>query len=640
MVLVYPDLSAVALSWDWLTLEPLEGELVFSFDETQRTTEDLSELSDSELETGLEITQRGSVLDPGIARFLLQVQPILVRGDYFNDDLRETRDGDFLSYLAHVDLFQETQGAFSGSLLASETTETNIGSLGSRSENEVGNRAATLRWEYPILPLQFSYRERSLKQLFRSGLSGATSDRDENLETFSISGNTSKMRLILEHQSLDDRVETRNQDYKLDTGLWSHKLKWGSGSILNSQLDFYDRTGFNAWKRLTILENAMIRHTDNLRSSTSYRFSSVDQDFESTEHHAETRVMHSYLQNLTTTGQLSGLTRNSDLEDETQWHTGLDTAYRKRDLFGASVTANIGAAYQLTDRVSEQGLLVVNDEPHTMPISGIVTLNKRFIISGSIIVTDADSVVVFSEGFDYEIFSAVEDLTQLIVIPGGRIGSGDRVLVSYRASSLPSLEYSTVFTHYSLGFDFGWFRFLHQDNRSNDNLISGAGESFLNDQRFTNTEIEFRWDVGRVSTRFGAERNFVRSGSFKTTTYTLRQQLSYVPSPKLAVNLNFVESTFNTNGLDTDLYNLELSATWRPVSSLSIRPSLGAWQRTDEGLGVAGQERDDEFQTAGIRVRWAYRKVTMDFNYFRNQRIIDSRQTDEDRLMFNLRRRF
>ncbi|MCG8123109.1 MAG: hypothetical protein N0E55_03945, partial [Candidatus Thiodiazotropha taylori] len=190
---------------------------------------------------------------------------------------------------------------------------------------------------------------------------------------------------------------SRNQDYELDRANISHHLLWGRNSQLDSNLNYTDRTGFNANERLTISESARIQHLDNLHSRTSYHYQSTEQTIENTEHGGRFELHHRLYNNLNTMGYANLNKRESDDLDEDKWRVGLEARYTKNKLLGAYISAGVRASYQETDRVSTLGTIDVIDESQAVPFTGAILLEQRFIITSTIVVTDSDGVTVYDE---------------------------------------------------------------------------------------------------------------------------------------------------------------------------------------------------------------------------------------------------
>ena len=633
--------SVDAQAWNWLTLYPLEVEAILRFDGTDRTSDNSEHGTDTEWRAGVSLSLEGYTLDPAIARYLLRLEPTWTTGKIKTNDVTDKRSGNFLNYLIQADILQGTPGPVGFNLALVQTNDLNTGSLGSRYDNEIQDNTAIFNWKNSAFPMRLMYNSRTLKQKFRSSLNSPISERNEKLDTWTIEGSSSKTDLLLEHQSMDDRVPTRNNDYILDRANLNHRLLWGHGSSLRSWWDYWDRTGFNANRRLTISETAHIQHRENVSSRSTYRFYQVTQAFKTTEHSGLFQLEHELYRNLRTEGELGGLTRTSDVVDETQWRAGLRGHYNKSNLlFGGDVSAGLGYAYQLTDRESKLGLIEVVDEAHVVPLAGDVILGGRFILISTIIVTDSAGQLVYNQGLDYEVFTLTEDLTQIQTIPGGRIETGTTILVSYKAQALPTQEFSTTFATVSLGYNLGWMRFWHYDNQSNDNLLSGEGESLLIDRRDTTTSLEFIWQIAEIDTRVMAERRYNLAGEYESTAYTFRQAFGWAASEKAVLSLLLSQQFIESTDRDTNQYYVELSVDWRPLNSLQVRPVVGAWKRHDKWVDEALGERDDTFISAGVRLRWHYRKVIFDMDYYYNQRTINDFQTNEHRLRLNLLRRF
>jgi hypothetical protein len=624
---------------EWLQLQPGTAEAFIRFDGTYRSADSAGDSNDSDLEAGFRFRRGGFMLDPAIANFYLQLEPYFSQGKS-TGAVTEDRDGNFFNYIGRLSLFQEAPGPFAYDFSASRNSGNTDGSLGNRTENDVETRFVQMRWKNRAFPTFLQYEEKMLEQFFRSAFGSGSSDRDEVLKSLSLSGRSSKTTLNLEREWMDDKNLLRNNDYQENRGRLAHRLKWNNASSLRSRIDYTDRTGFNAFRQFNLSETAIINHTDSLTSTSVYRYDSIKRVEESRTKFGEFRLRHRLYTNLATTAHVSDTSIQSDILDEQQEQLGLEFDYRKTSLFGATVNARIGKSYREIDRVSQSGLKDIINESQTVPLAGDVILDERFVITASIIVTDASAIQVFIEGLDYEVFAAGNDLTQLLVIPGGQINVGDTILISYQAENLPTLKFSTTQTDINFRMDWGWVAISHRDNSSDDKRISGAASSFLIDHRYTNTDIQFRWGKDNLDARFGAERRLIRSGVFETTTYTARQSVSFKQSRLLSMDLSISETFSRSDTQDTDLYNLQYSLNWRPSARLSIRPTIGAWKRTDKGITVGPMKRKDSFLSAGFDIRWSFRKLTLDLRYFHNRRGTDTFDTDEDRVMFTLKRRF
>jgi len=438
-------------------------------------------------------------------------------------------------------------------------------------------------------------------------------------------------------------VIATDNDYDLDQANVSHRLTWGRDSELWSRIDYFNRTGYLANERLTLDENARIRHTENTFSRLNYRYYSVVQNVETDNEFIKYEFNHEIYKNLTNNFNLNSNSLRSDNEKEDVLGAGIESRYRKQKFFGGSVNAGVGLDYWRTDRVSSGGLIDVIGESYVVPLNGALTLTYRLIVLSSIVVTNFDGSVVYIDGLDYTVNTLADNFTEILIIPGGQINTGDTIQVSYQYATSPSQEFSTTQTRYNLGFDLNWMRVSHSDRRSEDSPIAGADTSFLNDTRFTLTDLEFRWELFSAEMLFAAERRFSKTGGTQSTTYTYQQRFSWKDNRKINWNLSLVESFTEQDIRDSELYSLDLWADWRPLGNMTVRPSLGVWKREDIGDQF---DSTDEFVTAGLSLNWNYRKLVVNFSYFHNKRdlirenSVSDTKTDEDRIMFKLTRKF
>lgn len=627
-----------------LVFYPTEVEAILDLDYTDRTNNS-GRTKERAWDFGARINQEAFYLDPGIARFRLDIEPVVSNNHYESGSTTSEQDGEILNYLLQADLLRDTPGAFAFDFNAQKSTEQETGSLGSRYDSERDSVQALASWKNSAFPMSLSIERESLDQEFESTPGATVSERDEVAESWSLSGRSSKLSLRIDHLDQDDRIVSRDNDFVQDQANLLHQLEWGKASSLTSRINSYERTGFNANERVSWAETVRIQHTDQLFSRTSYQNNSIKQNIEFEENILKLQLNHRLYQNLTTNATLDFEDNESDIQEETINGIDIHSRYQKQDFFGASVNAGLGAGYQDTERDTSNGAIDVIDESHVVPLNSAIILGNRFIIISSIVVTDNTGAVTYTIGTDYNVNSVGGDQTEIQVVPGGPINSGDTLLVSYQATALPTQDFSTTNLRYSLGANFDWFRFSHSDRKIDNKLRSGADQIYLNDSRYTTTDIEFRGNLEEIELSFDAQRDFSSSAGFDTTTYTYRQMLAWQTSPQARLNVSLTESFIEQSIRETDIYSLRTSIDWRPRPRLTIRPVVVIWNRKDKDT-ASSDERDDDFLNLGVTLNWQYRKVSMKLDYRHNEREVDTGQfntssdSEEDRILFRLSRRF
>ena len=637
----------------WFYFDPVKFEAAISFNGSLRRDDTGNTAQDSNWKTGLKLSQNMYFLDPGIATLSLQLEPAYSwqYADYTynrsNGNRVEVEDfsGRLLSYAVNASLFRDMPIPIVADFGAQQGTSINNGSLGSRYRSESSSWFANVVWEFKPFPMSFRYDQVDFVQSNLSGPRGYLTERDELLKIAAISAESSKLKLEIEHLDMDDRVESRQQDYVSDTIALNHLFSWGRDSSLHSRLNYYDRSGFNGNERFTLEENARIQHTENLSSNSRYRFNTGGQTFTANQHFGEFRMQHQLYSNLYTYGRGAASYLESSGADETLWLTELGAQYQKADLFGAAVSGGASLSYGETNRDSSQLLTEVLDEAYTVPVNGFVLLNSRYILAATIIVTNDDGTVVYVEGADYIVLDEVDGLTQLQILPAGRIVTGDLILVSYKALALPSQKYSTTITSYNLGISLGWVNASHSHRNLDNRRISGASDFFLQDDLNDTTNLQFRWKMADIDTSVSATRNYRKVGVYEATSYVFTQDLTW-PYRGSLWSLTLQESFSESKDRNYDSYNLALQARWNPLPNLSINPNLGIWKTVDETFdGNVSYKLDDVYASIGFSLSWWYRDITLSVYYQHNQRDttrtgVFDRRTLDDRLAFYLTRRF
>lgn len=635
---------------EWPVFGPVKMEALLNYDYWKRQRED-SVSNQYDLAVGLSIEGQGYWLDPEILGIYYYLEPFYVLSNYsarstvanVSDQLNDDdRRGYAINYDLLIDILPGTTLPYHSTINFGQAFTVNNGSFGRHSETDLKYGNLSLEWQNLYFPLTLKYEVRDNYTVSDPGFDRRRFIRDDLDQRLILRGKSSKTFMELEHRSLNDRVVERNNDFDEDRFNLRHQLPWGSDSGLQSRFDYRNRDGFNAFKRTILDELARIKHGENLRSETRYQFRSTIQSQTTTANTGTFRLIHQTYTNLNSIGNLRlEDTRNDDTQLK-EHGGGLAFAYNKPDFLGATVTARLSADYSINDLDSNAGFYEIIDQPYLVPLSGIITLEDRFIAPETIIVTDATSTVVYVEGLDYEVNQIIDNLTQVFILPGSQIIVGETVLISYKAAIIPSSKFSSLNTATGFSIKKNWFSFSYFDTQIRYDTISGNGGQFLADTRTQTALLGITWDMTRTSNQFSAERRFYKNGLFGTTTYTLTQSVNLSLSTRMMLNFRISGSQSTSDLEKTDMYMLNLDFLWRPSPPWTIRPTLGAWKRKRNPTipGSVSGIIDERVLSASLNVRWAFRKIILDLNLRHNDRVADGADFVDDNVSLNMRRRF
>jgi hypothetical protein len=618
----------------WLSLGPRQGESITEFDGYTRRTGEDQKVTDYELESRYRLRQGGFIINPRLAAFSVEIEPAFTTGQFKSETRSEDRENTFLRYSGDLSVLRGSGLPVSFNASATRASGTSEASLGSQSDFVTDNRYAALNVNLRYFTSTIDYSERLIDQSFRSGFTSVTRERDEALRTIRFRGRSSKMSLEIERRWFDDRIEVADRDFTTHSVTLSNSLGWGRGSNFNSRADYLNRSGLRAFERLNIKERVRLQHTENIKSSLGYQFSSVTQTTSTTQHSGDLRLSHRLYTNLTTSLNFDGSFSDSATSNNMQYGAGLNIGYQKKIPWEGRLSTGIGASRRINDRESKAGFVEVLDESQSVDLARTVVLNRRFINSASIVITDDAGIVVFDLGMDYTVASVAGNLTEIRILPGGQINIGDEILVSYDFEQLPSVKFFTDNINYRVALDFGWARFFHQASRTNQELISGVDERSLTDRTQSTTGANFRWDRPATRATFRIEQRSTTSGDFDTDSLRFGQTLSHRFTTFMSMDFSASEVFIVSNDSRSDFYSADLNFTWQPLYNLSLRPHLGVQFRNQEG-GIG-----ERFVTGSVDLQWAWRRLVADLRFTHNEWLRGDDETIDDRLFLTITRSF
>lgn len=224
------------------------------------------------------------------------------------------------------------------------------------------------------------------------------------------------------------------------------------------------------------------------------------------------------------------------------------------------------------------------------------------------------------------------------------ISPGDVLFIQY-SFEVRSQKFSTTEVDFNGSLSFSWITFFFNYFSSNQSLISGQDADFLLDRR--NAAVGFRadWRLRKAQLKLSGERRYNESNNLERTSYVIIQGLTYRFTPRTSLNLRLSQAfsdsddTSGPNDLQQRLYNGEAYFDLRPRPRMTIRPRVAGWYRDDSRPEEFGGDRENHFWTAGVDLRWRYRKFETALRYAHNRWGGDSRDVDEDRLQLELIRR-
>ncbi|MBI5446135.1 MAG: hypothetical protein HY900_33600 [Deltaproteobacteria bacterium] len=612
-------------------VNPVRAELSLEFDGLRSRSEVGPSESEYLFTERLRMASGGYVLHPGVLSFSAELAPALSQQITRSEAFDENANNRFLDYFVNLSALAGRPLSFDAT--SARSTGTTTAGFGSRAEFRTDTHRLSTTFSNPYFPLGLSYSKRLREQREEGGLRPRLFEVDEEEDNLSFWGRSSKMSVSLERTWFEEKTLERSQ--RSDTARLSHRLlRWGKGSSLDYDLDYLDREGFLPFRRWATNERLHLQHTQNLFTTYSHNYTVVSRERETRSHAGDVSLNHVLYGNLTTRVFVTGSSTDSEDERSKGLGGGLSFAYNKNLPRKAKLRLGSTGSYRVDDVETENGLSEVVGEVHVVDIAGVFFLNRRFVSPGTIVVSNANGTVVFTEGLDYRVVS-VDGLTEIQILAGGRIAVGDSLLVDYLFDALPSREFSTTTFTYDTAIDYGWISAYHRGTFLRQKLLSGPSGTPLSETDDFTTGVLFTFSNSRSRATLGAENRHSEHEEFESDTFSFREGLQHALSPALSVTLNATQTLLESSGGDFITFNERLLLEWRPRTNLLFDLHGERWDRREEG-GLT-----ERFWEARPGVRWFVGRVELTSRYSHREwggRLSGDRT--EDRLTVLLKRRF
>jgi hypothetical protein len=585
------------------------------------------ELADDVLRIGFEIRQQGYWSDPRIVAFNYYLRPVFSTREFTPSG---RQDIELLNYRIGIDILRGATTPVEMALRSSLSNNDYKATLAGDSNSRVQEHTAEIRWKYAPFPMQFTATEQDYYRKSSSVFSGSTIERNDLNRKLRIRGKSSKLSLNLEHETRENLLNQRVSDLEYDTAKLSHKFNWGKKSQMRSRYDYRRRIKEQEYVSSVFSQFITVQHTENLDSDVEYRFESATGTLDTNILDARYTLNHQLYQNLYSSIFAYDRERTSDIEDFQERGAGIRLDYNK-EFFGTRV--NLGADFRSSniDRNTVEGFLEIIDDEYTILPDGKAVLSDRLIKQESVIITDAAGSFVFIRGIDYQLLEFGNGLLIIEIIPGGDLEPGRSILVSYLARGNPSGEYRETLGSYNISISRGGLFFSHYALRTDNELSSGFLPTGLVNRRETHTQLDYGWDTRKGDFLLGLKNDHWEDSVFSMESVTLSGSASFTISPLANASLTLTHQETTTEDflgstgadvtgdkLNTVLNNLRLDLDWRLTNTLTITPSVTAWNKDFEYQKFPIRSWDENVISADVELDYRFRKFSASLRIFYN----------------------
>jgi hypothetical protein len=592
---------------------------------------DGDEITDDELRVGFEVAQEGYWEDPRIVAFNYLIRPTYSWRDYPTTGKQDT---ELTSYRIGINILRGALAPVDASLRSSLTNNEYKATLAGDTVSRIEDHVVELRWKLEPFPLRFAAQQRDFYRKSFSGYSNSITERHDLRRNFTVRGRSSKLSMRLDHETNENRFDTALSESQWTNGLLSHIFNWGRNSSLRTRYEYRNRERDTRYVSNLFTQDYHVQHMDSLFSGLNYHFEDASGGLDANTLDARYQLTHQLYSNLITSGNLRHLDRDSEFDDYSRRTAGIKVAYHK-NFSGINVSLAVNADRSSIDSIAKSEFLEVIDQGYTVPPSGNLLLDDNFIVEESVVITNLTGVFVYVRGVDYDLLAFGSGRVMVAVIPGGEIGIGQTILVSYSAVLAPSARYDEKMGSFYGGLHWRNLHFSFSSLRIDTDLKSGFLRPELAYRRERHSDLSYSWDRSNARFRINARSDVWETPDLDLSSLSLEGSMSFNVSQNInasllfeigrstseSTDLDFWPTTYDL--LDTDFSTLRVDAKWRVTGNFTIKPSVMGWKRSYRYRDITTRSFDEDIITANLELDYQLGKLSTNLRLFYNDRQID-----------------
>jgi hypothetical protein len=457
--------------------------------------------------------------------------------------------------------------------------------------------------------------------------------RAHTLNTVGLSARNSKTQLWVKRTSYDDRIT--DLDFTAYDANLNHRLRWGKGSRLESSLQYLDRQGSSAYERFGWRESAHLQHTWSISSSYQYGITNLN-TVSGTSHSrfGQGSLTYNILSNLRTGIRIFAQSDRHTASRQSTFRIGPSVTYSVTLPLGASLHTDLWVNYEkFGQQAVDDGLVAVVNEEHVVGPSGSFVLDRAYADPASVVVKSADETLIYLDGADYRLL-ATGPLVELFLLPTGRVGTGDTVLVDYSYQLTPTNHSNGLSGAYSVSVHLSGLSVYHSQTMRRAGEELGGTLALLGRNDLT-TGVRFRGAVPGGTLEMLGEHRRLRSERLDVTGYRFRTSYMWLLGPKLRSAFT-ANANLSRGDRDVDIISADWGVDWTATRGLRVRGRLATW-------GSAWSDGTDKVAErvvgGSLNAEWYVGLFRMQLSYNRDWWIAGFEHA-EHRISFRTARRF
>ncbi|MDH5388875.1 MAG: hypothetical protein OEY06_10550 [Gammaproteobacteria bacterium] len=640
-------IPTTAKAEEWFLPEPLLWDARFMFDGSWRDTEispgNTQDSQDLRYREQFSFKKRIHLLDQKIATLSFDLRPTFSQSDYINtDNTTSESDSNTLNYAVNSSFLHGAKTPLSLTAGFDRTTGITSESLGGRADFEMRNKQITLNHKNIYFPSSISYTTREQDRVQESGFSANPLHTNDSIKRLNYRGRSSKMNLDIERLDYNDFIYDRHYSYNREQ--INHAFNWGKSSSLSSRLANKEQKDFGAYKNTSITENLRLQHTKKLFSTYQYAYSKTERTTNTVNNNSSIDLNHQLYSNLTTqVGYQRNVSRynaGTGGKSTTEGPRYSASYNKKLPMKNSLISLGINGSRLNTQQSGGTQLVDVLGYTDNFEID-LIILNQLYIDITTIEVINSTTSSIYNINIDYTVTQSPNGYTEIHRIDGGSISIDEAVTINYSHWSPGN---TSDHNGYFFRINLDNIRIYHNQSQNKQtsnltpenltNVYFPSGFLPITNSKESTSGISYNLTKESFKLGLGIETKHTSLNDYVAQSRSFKQNLSYAFSTLTTLTMSANQSSSETTISEVSSVSANANLNIRiPSSSITVKPHL-SYRQQDDSLG-----NDDKYISEGVDLEWRYYLITFNASLNHYQWNGTTRNSEDNRLMFNLIRR-
>ncbi len=587
------------------------------------------------------LNNRFAVVSPRILKISWNGDFNFIQERYIWPGYNQKMNGNFFSNLVSLSLFSKSP--YSLSVMWNKSANIQSVNQGGRLQYKIQYLRAIMNLPKFILPSNLIVSSKNLNERWDRLIEEDIRKQEEKNVSFNGKRGWKSATLTVTYNFLD--IQNRlypNFSYSTNNAYVNFIKNFGKNKTVRQRtsLQYSNRRGIGQYQIVRAGERLSVRLPFSFGLRFFYRFSLL----KTPQNKTRLNTVYSYLSHQLfkslSTNVGGGITDQLMTRGKSRiFMLSGGVNYTKRIPLAGNLQINYSGSRTLNNNRLQTQIQNIVQEKHIFWNGMPVRLNQRNIIVSSILVYNVRKNIIYEEGADkdYTVLQ-IGDYVEIYRNPFGRITEGETVSFDYQFHSLPSMDYETNISFWSIVFTFKHLSFYYRASRQAQTPSSpGIFELlFLENRRLQRGGIQLKWSRNLSRLILAVEgKDYFSSRTVPYRSVDLKTNYFFRPARELTISTGITVSILRYVGIKRRLqiYTYRTQMIWNLHPGRSFRGYVSVRNWNDSVVGI-----ENSYEFAGI-FRMSWKIFTMRISYKQWHWIFYQREIQDRRFWIEIARK-